>query len=165
VLVRDHAGVVRSAHRRTETTLLASRDGPRVIAGVGIDLVDIDRVRRLIDDKGQRALRRLFTADEVDYALARALPAQHLAARLAAKEAAFKALAGNALAKGIGWREIEVVRGDHGPTLALHGRASDRAAELGVTSIWVSLTHSGTTAGAVVVLEAARAPNSVSRND
>jgi holo-[acyl-carrier protein] synthase len=136
-----------------------------VIAGVGIDLVDIDRVQRLIDGKGQRALRRLFTADEVDYALARALPAQHLAARLAAKEAAFKALAGNALAKSIGWREIEVVRGDHGPTLALHGRASDRAVELGVTSIWVSLTHSGTTAGAVVVLEAARAPNYVSRND
>ncbi len=65
--------------------------------------------------------------------------------------------------KRIGWREIEVVRGDHGPTLSLHGRASDRAAELGVTSIWVSLTHSGTTAGAVVVLEAARASNSVSR--
>jgi holo-[acyl-carrier protein] synthase len=136
-----------------------------MIAGVGIDLVDIDRVQRLLDAKGQRALRRLFTTDEVDYALARALPAQHLAARLAAKEAAFKALAGNALARSIGWREIEVVRGDHGPTLSLHGRASERAAELGVTSIWVSLTHSGTTAGAVVVLESARASNSVSGND
>jgi len=136
-----------------------------VIVGIGIDLVDIDRVERLIDAKGQRALRRLFTADEVEYALGRALPAQHLAARLAAKEAAFKALAGNALAKRIGWREIEVVRGEHGPTLSLHGRASDRAAEIGVTSIWVSLTHSGTTAGAVVVLEAGRASNSVSGND
>jgi len=136
-----------------------------VIVGIGIDRVDIDRVERLIDAKGQRALRRLFTADEVEYALGRALPAQHLAARLAAKEAAFKALAGNALAKRIGWREIEVVRGDHGPTLSLHGRASDRAAEIGVTSIWVSLTHSGTTAGAVVVLEAGGASNSVSGND
>ena len=136
-----------------------------MIAGVGIDLVDIVRVQRLIDSKGEHALRRLFTADEVDYALTRALPAQHLAARLAAKEAAFKALAGNSLARSIGWREIEVVRGDHGPTLSLHGRAADRAAELGVTSIWVSLTHSGTTAGAVVVLEAARPPNSVRGND
>jgi holo-[acyl-carrier protein] synthase len=123
-----------------------------VIAGLGIDLVDIARVQRLIDAKGEHALRRLFTADEVDYALARALPAQHLAARLAAKEAAFKALAGNSLARSIGWREIEVVRGDHGPTLSLHGRAADRAAELGVSSIWVSLTHSATTAGAVGVL-------------
>ncbi len=136
-----------------------------MIVGVGIDLVDIARVQRLIDAKGERALRRLFVADEVDYALTRALPAQHLAARLAAKEAAFKALAGNSLARTIGWREIEVVRGDHGPTLALHGVAADRAAELGVTSIWVSLTHSATTAGAVVVLESARPSNSVSWND
>lgn len=136
-----------------------------MIAGLGIDLVDIARVQRLIDAKGEHALRRLFTADEVDYALARALPAQHLAARLAAKEAAFKALAGNSLARSIGWREIEVVRGDHGPTLALHGRAADRAAELGVSSIWVSLTHSATTAGAVVVLEAAGPSNSVQAND
>ena len=136
-----------------------------MIAGLGIDLVDIARVQRLIDAKGEHALRRLFTADEVDYALSRALPAQHLAARLAAKEAAFKALAGNSLARTIGWREIEVVRGDHGPTLSLHGRAADRAAELGVTSIWVSLTHSATTAGATVVLETAGPSNSVRGND
>jgi holo-[acyl-carrier protein] synthase len=136
-----------------------------VIAGVGIDLVDIARVQRLLDAKGERALRRLFTSDEVDYALTRAQPAQHLAARLAAKEAAFKALAGNVLARGIGWREIEVVRGDHGPTLSLHGRAAERAGQLGVTEIWVSLTHSETTAGAVVVLEAVRPPNSVRGND
>lgn len=136
-----------------------------MIAGVGIDLVDIARVQRLLDAKGERALRRLFTANEVDYALTRALPAQHLAARLAAKEAAFKALAGNSLARGIGWREIEVVRGDHGPTLSLHGRAAERAAQLGVKEIWVSLTHSATTAGAVVVLEAVGPLNSVRGND
>jgi len=136
-----------------------------VIAGIGIDLVDIARVQRLIDAKGERALRRLFTSDEVDYALPRAFPAQHLAARLAAKEAAFKALAGNSLARSIGWRDIEVVRGDHGPTLSLHGRAAERAAQLGVTEIWLSLTHSATTAGAVVVLEAAGPPNSVRGND
>jgi holo-[acyl-carrier protein] synthase len=131
-----------------------------VIVGVGIDLVDIARVDRLLDAKGERALRRLFTVDEVSYALSRPLPAQHLAARLAAKEAAFKALSGNSLARGIGWREIEVVRGDHGPTLALHGRGAERAAELGVSEIWVSLTHTATTAGAVVVLESARSSNS-----
>jgi holo-[acyl-carrier protein] synthase len=91
----------------------------------------------------------------VAYALARPLPAQHLAARLAAKEAAFKALSGNTLAQGIGWREIEVVRTENRPTLALHGRAAARAAELGVTTIWVTLTHTATTAGATVVLEAA----------
>jgi holo-[acyl-carrier protein] synthase len=132
-----------------------------VIAGIGIDLVDIARVEKLLDAKGDRALRRLFTTDELEYALARARPAQHLAARLAAKEAAFKALAGNSLARGIGWREIEVVRGEHYPTLSLHGRAADRAAELGVSSILVSLTHTATTAGAVVVLETSRTSNSL----
>ena len=136
-----------------------------MIRGVGIDLVDIARVDRLLDDKGERALRRLFTADEVSYALARPLPGQHLAARLAAKEAAFKALSGNQLARGIGWKEIEVIRGDHGPTLALHGRAAERATELGVTSIWVSLTHSATTAGAVVVLEGELRPTPGSATD
>jgi len=132
-----------------------------VIAGVGIDLVDIARVTKLLDAKGERALRRLFTSHEIEYALDRPLPAQHLAARLAAKEAAFKALAGNNLARTIGWKEIEVIRGEHGPTLALHGRAADRAAELGVTTIWVSLTHSATTAGAVVVLETTGPSNSM----
>jgi len=86
---------------------------------------------------------------------------EHLAARRAANEAAFKALSGNSLARGIGWRDIEVVRADDRPTLALHGRAADRAAELGVTNIWVSLTHTATTAGAVVVLDATSPPNSV----
>ena len=136
-----------------------------MIRGIGLDLVDIARVDRLLDDKGERALRRLFTADEVSYALARPLPGQHLAARLAAKEAAFKALSGNQLARGIGWKEIEVIRGDHGPTLALHGRAAERATELGVTSIWVSLTHSATTAGAVVVLEGELRPTPGSATD
>jgi holo-[acyl-carrier protein] synthase len=136
-----------------------------VIAGIGVDLVDIARVDKLLDAKGERALRRLFTSEEVAYAHSRPLPAQHLAARLAAKEAAFKALSGNRLARGIGWKEIEVVRGEHGPTLALHGRAAERAAELGVTSIWVSLTHSATTAGAVVVLEATGSSNSVQGTD
>ena len=136
-----------------------------MIVGIGIDLVDIARVDKLLDAKGDRALRRLFTADEVAYALSRPLPAQHLAARLAAKEAAFKALAGNSLARGIGWREIEVVRGDERPALVFHGRASDRVAELGVTGVWVSLTHSGTTAAAMVVLETAQPYNSVQGTD
>ena len=135
-----------------------------MIVGVGIDLVDIARVDRLLDAKGERALRRLFTADEVNYALSRPLPAQHLAARLAAKEAAFKALSGNDLARGIGWKEIEVVRGDSRPTLTFHGRAAERAAELGITTVWVTLTHTATTAGAVVVLEA-RTPKSLQGSD
>jgi holo-[acyl-carrier protein] synthase len=76
-------------------------------------------------------------------------------ARLAAKEAAYKALAGTDFARGIGWREIEVVRAPDGrPSLRLHGPADVRAVELGVTRAWLTLTHTADVAGAVVLLEA-----------
>ncbi len=127
-----------------------------MIAGMGIDLVDIARVERMLDDKGQRVLDRLFTPDEVAYAMARARPAMHLAARLAAKEAAFKALAGSDDARLIGWREVEVIARDgHSPTLLLTGRADIRARELGIEHLWLSLTHTDSTAAATVILERA----------
>jgi holo-[acyl-carrier protein] synthase len=125
-----------------------------VILGLGIDSVDIGRVEQLLTRHKDRALSRLFTADESRYACRRPQPARHLAARLAAKEAAYKALAGNALARGIGWREIEVVIApDSPPRLQLHGLAAQRAAEMGVVKTWVSLTHSDHSAMAIVVLE------------
>jgi holo-[acyl-carrier protein] synthase len=125
-----------------------------MIAGLGIDLVDIARVERMLEDKGQRVLDRLFTPDEVAYAMARARPAMHLAARLAAKEAAFKALAGSDDARLIGWREVEVVARDgHSPTIILTGRADLRARELGIVHLWLSLTHTDSAAAATVVLE------------
>jgi holo-[acyl-carrier protein] synthase len=125
-----------------------------VIVGLGVDLVEIERVRRLIDMRGDRAMARLFTDGERTYAAYRVDPARHFAARIAAKEAAFKALAGNDLARGIGWREIEVfARPDGGPLIRLHGRAERRAAELGVTRVLVSISHTDATAAAVVVLE------------
>ena len=127
-----------------------------MIVGLGIDLVEIARVERLLDDKGDRALRRLFSDGEIDYASRRATPAMHLAARLAAKEAAYKALSGNALARGIGWREIEVANGEDGqPVLVLHGRARERADELAISRLLLTMTHTATTACAVVVAERA----------
>jgi holo-[acyl-carrier protein] synthase len=125
-----------------------------MILGIGIDLVEIERVAQLLARKRERAIARLFTKGEAGYAGRRAEPARHLAARFAAKEAAFKALAGNDLARGIGWQDIEVVvHGDGRPSLVLHGAAARRAAEMGVQHTFVSLTHSDVTAAAVVVLE------------
>lgn len=126
-----------------------------MIVGIGFDLVSIERVEGMLERKEQRALDRLFTAHEQEYALARARPAMHLAARLAAKEAAFKALTGSDEAKLIGWKEAEVRRGEEGPP-ALHftGRAAARATELRVRTVFLTLTHTDDTAGAVVVLEA-----------
>lgn len=127
-----------------------------MIVGMGFDLVQIARVEGMLERKEQRALDRLFTQHEQEYALARARPAMHLAARLAAKEAVFKALTGSDEAKLIGWKEGEVLRGSEGaPVLRLTGRAQARADELGVTRIWLTLSHTDETAGAVVVLERA----------
>ncbi|MGZ8413299.1 MAG: holo-ACP synthase [Gemmatirosa sp.] len=126
-----------------------------MIVGLGLDLVDIARVAQLVADRGERAMTRLFTEGEAAYAAKRAEPARHLAARFAAKEAAYKALAGTEHARGIGWRDIEVVvEWDGRPTLRFHGRAAERATELGVTRMHISLTHADTTAASVVVLEA-----------
>jgi holo-[acyl-carrier protein] synthase len=125
-----------------------------VIVGLGVDAVDLERVRRLLSRHPVRAVARLFTPRESAYAAARPDPTRHYAARLAAKEAAYKALAGNDLARGIGWREIEVgVGADGAPGLRLHGCAARRAAELGAGRIWVSLTHSDSSAVAVVIIE------------
>lgn len=125
-----------------------------MIVGIGFDLVAIARVEQMLARKEQRALDRLFTTHEQEYAMARARPAMHLAARLAAKEAVFKALTGSDDAKKIGWKEAEVRRGGEGPpALLFTGRAESRAKELGVTRVHLTLSHTDDTAGAVVVLE------------
>jgi holo-[acyl-carrier protein] synthase len=125
-----------------------------MIVGIGIDLVEIARVERMLAEKGDHAIDRLFSVDEAAYALARPKPAMHLAARLAAKEAAFKALSGTDDARLIGWREVAVIRHEgHSPTLVFTGRAEARARELGVDKVWLSLSHTDTTASAVVILE------------
>ena len=125
-----------------------------MILGLGVDIVEIDRMRKMLESKTERLIERVFTAEEARYALSHADPAIHFAARVAAKEATYKALAGNPLARAVGWREIEVNQRDDGaPFLLLHGRARDRAAELGADRVLVSLTHSKTAAVAVVLLE------------
>ena len=125
-----------------------------MIVGIGIDAIDIDRIERMFADKGDRMLARLFTADELAFISTKVAPPQHLAVRLAAKEATYKALAGNELARGIGWRDVEVLtRSDGAPELKLHGPALQRFEELSAVSAYVSLTHSEATAVAVVVIE------------
>lgn len=125
-----------------------------MIIGLGIDIVEIARAQRLLDAYDGRALARTCTEAETAYITSRPRPAQHFAARLAAKEAAFKALAGSDRARLVGWRDIEVVAADGGPPgLQLHGLARERAAELGVRQARLSMSHSDGSAVAVVVLE------------
>jgi holo-[acyl-carrier protein] synthase len=124
------------------------------VIGVGIDIVPIARVESLLARHGDRAMRRLFTPNEQAYARGMASAALHLAARVAAKEAAYKALSGDELARGIGWLDIEVERlSDGRPMLRFHGKAQERFTALGAKSSHLSLTHSGGVAAAVVVIE------------
>lgn len=125
-----------------------------MIIGVGIDLVDVARVERMLAARGDRVLARLCTEREIAYVKSRHGGAASFAARLAAKEAAYKALAGTEDARGIGWREIEVVSTDYGPpSLVLHGTALRRAADLGAVRVLLSLTHTATSAAAIVIVE------------
>jgi holo-[acyl-carrier protein] synthase len=111
--------------------------------GVGIDLLEIERMERALE-RHPRLAERLFTAGEREYAAARARPGRHLAARFAAKEAVVKALG---LTGGFGLREIEVVAGEP-PIVRLSGRAAEAAAGLRVE---ISLTHSRDNAAAVAI--------------
>ena len=117
------------------------------LTGVGIDLIEIERLERALARRP--ALEgRLFTAAERRYAASRARPAQHLAARFCAKEAVAKSLG----LEGWSFTDVEVVAGIP-PRLRLRGRAERRARELGV-SVRVSLTHSRESAAAVACAEA-----------
>lgn len=126
-----------------------------MITGVGVDIVDHARIRSMIARLGlSRLTRRLLTADEGQYCLRMLDPVPHICARVAAKEATFKALSGSTEARGIGWREIEVVHDEHRrPLLRLHGRGKQRAEELALTRVHLTLSHGDTSAVAFVVAE------------
>jgi holo-[acyl-carrier protein] synthase len=114
---------------------------------VGIDIIEIARIRRTHADFGDRFLRRVYTERERERYGSRI---SELAARFAAKEATSKAL-GTGI-RGIRWREMEVLSNRRGkPVLILHGSAAERAAALGLVDFDVSLTHSRTDAMAIVV--------------
>ena len=116
----------------------------------GLDVVQISRIRESLDRFGSRFVQRLFSEDEISYALGgHGQTAQRLAARFAAKEATIKAFdLGEA---GINWRDIEVRRLESGACqLALHGKAALQVAKLGVGDIALSLSHDGEYAAAVV---------------
>ncbi len=126
-----------------------------MIVGIGVDIVDHARIRAMLARLGaDRMLGRLLTEGERAYCERMNDPAPHIAARVAAKEATFKALAGSVDARAIGWREMEVLHDDHRrPLMQLHGRAAARAAELGLSGVHLSITHGDTSAVAMAVAE------------
>ena len=115
---------------------------------VGIDLVSIARMEAVLERWGERFLKRVFTGSEIDYCRSKAIPARSLAARFAAKEAFFKAVAARG-ASGVPLKEIEVVISDSGaPALVSHGKA---ALALGKRKAALSISHDRDYAVAVVM--------------
>lgn len=121
------------------------------IIGHGIDLVDIARIKRMIDDHADRFLERCFTETERAYNEQGRRYVEHIAARFAAKEAAMKAL-GTGLSSGVSWKDFSVANEPSGrPSLVVRGTAATIASTLGIRRWLISLSHTDTTAVASVI--------------
>ena len=115
----------------------------------GIDIIEIDRIRKVANQYGRRFYNRIYSKFEIDYC--KGNPSK-LATRFAAKEAVMKALGTGV--RGGSWKEIEIVRQPgNGPQVCLHGRAKKRAKALGIDEMAISLSHSDKFAIASVVAE------------
>ncbi len=111
------------------------------IFGIGIDVVEVERIASAIERHGEPFLAKLFTANERSYCDSQKKPALHYAARFAAKEAVSKAL-GTGIGGQAGWLDLEIIRDPLGaPKLHLQGLATDFAKQHGISEIQISLTH------------------------
>lgn len=125
-----------------------------MIFGIGTDIVEISRFQRFLDHGNTPLLERLFTERERQVCQARKGAAACHAARFAAKEAFLKAL-GSGLRNGLSWQDMEVVNDELGkPELLLTGKAMDIFREECLSKVFLSLSHDGGYAVAMVVLEA-----------
>ena len=124
-----------------------------MIVGLGVDIVEIDRLEAAIARRGRAFLERVYTPAEITYCGRHRNQAERFAGRFAAKEAAMKAL-GTGWRRGVRWVDIEVVREPSGkPTLILYGTSHVIADRLGVKHIAVTITHTGNSALAQVIFE------------
>lgn len=147
----------KAAHDAAQEALdeSAARAFEEGTVGLGVDIVEIARMRRILQ-KTPSFARKVFSQAEQDYCNGKANPATHYALRFAAKEAVVKAL-GTGFSDGIWVNDIEVVRNRNGrPTVRLSGRALEVAQEKGVREITLSLsyTHTDAVACAMAVTEA-----------
>jgi holo-[acyl-carrier protein] synthase len=125
-----------------------------MILGVGIDLIEVERIRSAATRFGDRFLRRVLRPDEIAYCVQHKDPAPFLAARFAAKEAISKAF-GTGIGQDLGWQDMEVRRHETGqPYVVLHDAGLRLLAARGARIVHVSLSHTAQHATAVAILEA-----------
>ena len=124
-----------------------------MVNGIGVDILEIERMRQSIENLGDNFLHKVFTPDEIRYCQSKPDMAQHFAARFAAKEAVSKALAigwqGN-----FAWKDVEVMNDNLGqPHITLYGKLRESLMD---ASIFVSLSHSQSHVVAMVVIDGKR---------
>lgn len=123
-----------------------------IIAGIGIDMVKIERIKKTVEKWGDSFLNRIFTKKEQDYSYSYVLPYPHLAGRFSAKEAFLKAI-GTGWRKGIRWTDIEVIRDEAGrPKINVYGGLNEIILKKGIKEVLVSISHERDYAIAQVVL-------------
>lgn len=123
-----------------------------MIIGMGCDICDVDALRRksAIDEE---LLESIFTSKEIAYCISKRYPSRHFAARFAAKESLFKALGSGAPTPGA-FKEVEITRDKAGaPGLCATGRTLEQLNKLGISKIFVTLSHTAKSAFAVVIIE------------
>lgn len=125
------------------------------LLGIGIDVVEVERIGSSIDEFGEKFLQRIFTKAEQDYCYSQKRPSIHFAARFAAKEAIAKAF-GTGIGKEITWLDMEITREPSGePKVLMTGVGKKYAEKMKVVDIKISLTHAEhyAAANAVVLIQ------------
>ena len=124
-----------------------------MILGVGIDIIEVARVKASHERFGERFLNRILHADEIAYCLSHKNPAPFLAVRFAAKEAISKAF-GTGIGASLGWQDMEIRRKDSGePFVVLHGKGKKLFKSRRAKRLLVSLSHTANYAAVTAVLE------------
>jgi holo-[acyl-carrier protein] synthase len=124
-----------------------------MILGIGIDLIEVERIRASFTKFGDRFLKRILLPAEIEYCLSHKDPSPFLAARFAAKEAISKAF-GTGIGAELGWQDMEVRRKESGePYVVLHGGGEELFRKRGARALLISLSHTQAHSTAVAVLE------------
>src|SRR3954447_23166083 len=124
-----------------------------MILGIGIDIIEVDRIAKSYERFGDRFLNRILHPSEIEYCLAHKVPGPFLAVRFAAKEAISKAF-GTGIGAQLGWQDMEICRKESGePFVLLHGGGEKLLKERGARMVLISLSHTQAHAAAVAVLE------------
>jgi len=112
-----------------------------IVRGVGTDLIECSRIARVLERQKDRFLKRVYTEQEQAYCMKMKNPVPHLAARFAAKEAVSKCFT-TGIGKSLGWRSIEVIKGDREePYIRLDEKGRKLLEKLGASDVLVSLAH------------------------